>query len=80
MKSPYIINIKSAFLNQAITWPGVCGAEKTLNDTKIKGIKMQLMPVGLLCTAKDKLGNQSSIIVERTAICNTIVGPDEVLE
>lgn len=31
--------VTSAFLHQAITWPGVAGAEKTINDTRIKNIE-----------------------------------------
>lgn len=80
MKSPYKIAVESAFLNQAICWPGMVGSEKTLTDKKIKGIKMWLMPYGLICQLKDKKGIEQRIIVEKTTIINLIISPDELIE
>ena len=46
------IPIKAAFLKDALTWPGVTSAEKTVH--KIKGVKMFWTPQGLLLTAQGK--------------------------
>lgn len=41
------IPVSLAFLHQAIVVPGKIGSEKTLSDARIKGIKMNLTPMGL---------------------------------
>lgn len=48
------ITVKIAYLHQAITWPGVCGSEKTISDTRIKGVKMFATALGLLLLHKGK--------------------------
>lgn len=48
--NPLKTPVTMAFLHQAITWPGVAGAEKTVH--KIKGVKLFLVPQGLLMEAK----------------------------
>lgn len=50
--SAFPFKIKTVFLHQAITWPGITGGQTTINDTKIPGIEMTLMPQGLLLRAK----------------------------
>lgn len=32
--------VKVAFLHQAITWPGIAGAERTISQAKIPGVKI----------------------------------------
>lgn len=41
------IEIELAFLHQSFIWPGTAGTEKTLSATKVRGLKMYLMPEGM---------------------------------
>lgn len=49
------VKVKAAFLHTALMWPGVTGADKTLNVTKIKGLKMCKVGDQLMLKAKDKI-------------------------
>lgn len=62
------IPVKLAFLHQALTWPGVAGSEKTISDAKIKGVKMSIIPQGLLLEKKGK-----QCIVPHTNVVNYVL-------
>ena len=46
------IKVKLAQLHQATGIPGITGSETTWNDTKVRGLKMYLIPQGLRCEVK----------------------------
>jgi hypothetical protein len=60
--------IKAAFLHTAICWPGTAGAETTISDAKIKGIKMNIIPQGLLLECKGK-----KCLVPHTNVVNYVL-------
>jgi hypothetical protein len=60
--------VSAAFLHQAICWPGVCGAEKTINKVKVKGVVLTVLPQGLLLEAKGK-----KCLVPHTNVINYIL-------
>ena len=62
------IEIKLAFLHQALTWPGVAGSEKTISDAKIKGVKMTLVDQGLMLECKGK-----KCLVPHTNVVNYVL-------
>lgn len=60
--------VKSAFLHQTLTWPGVCGSEKTLTKNKIKDIEMFWCPHGLEIHSKNQI-----CIVPHANVANAIL-------
>lgn len=60
--------VKTAFLHQAITWPGVSGAEKTISATKIKGVEIYWAPQGLVLQCKGQ-----TCIVPHANVANAIL-------
>lgn len=67
------LKVRLAFLHQAITVPGICGAEKTLSASKIPGIKMVFTPnIGLIFTAKG-----TTVLVPHANVCNAILEDSE---
>ena len=67
LKDPTIA-VKYAYLHQSITWPGVCGSEKTLSDARVKGIKMFSTVQGLLLLHKGK-----KCLVPHTNVVNYVL-------
>lgn len=69
MKLKSIIEVKSAFIHQALTWPGHFSGEKTLTQEKRRGIKMLLIDdIGLLLEDKGEF-----CIVPSTNIINSVI-------
>lgn len=62
------LEVKYAYLHQAITWPGVCGSEKTISDNRVKGIKMFATANGLLLLHKGK-----KCLVPHTNVVNYVL-------
>lgn len=62
------IPVKTAFLHQALTWPGVAGAEKTISEAKIKGVKIYWAPQGLILECKGQ-----TCIVPHANVANAIL-------
>jgi hypothetical protein len=62
--------VKSAFIHQPLQWAGVAGSERTLNSTKIPGLKMRWESDGLYLEAKGQFAmvpaaNVATLVFEK---------------
>lgn len=63
------LEVKAAWLHQALVWPGgPLNAQTTLTDTKCPDMKLYLLPQGLLVTAKNK-----QTLVPYPNVCNCVL-------
>lgn len=76
------ISIASAWLQSAVSVPGMIAAETTLNDVKHPGMEMHLVPQGLFCERMSKDGKQvlRAIIPNANLKVVLIAEPEEVEE
>lgn len=65
--------VKVAFLHQSITWPGFAGAEKTISEAKIPGVRIFWDPKGLILKCKNKQGREGTCIVPHANVANAIL-------
>lgn len=71
-KKPFPYKITTAYLHQAITCPGLTGGEKTINDTRFKGVSMKIIDEGLMIEGKGKI-----TLVPMANVANLILVPLE---